>query len=488
MTDQNMLQALLRKDLVAFIEKVFSSPHPGTTYVGTWHIEAMAHVLEACLQGDIQRLVITLPPRSLKSTSTSVAFPAWLLGHDPSRHIIGISYAQDLAEKHSMDCRRIIEEPWYQKTFPTTRVSPVKNTAPEFVTTRHGGRLATSVGGSLTGRGADFIIIDDFHKADEGLSIAKRTTALEWYNSTVPSRLNDKKKGVIIVVQQRLHEEDLAGVLLAHGGWTHLNLPAIAEESSQICIGNNQHYSRKEGDLLHPEREPQEVLDELKSTIGSIAFAAQYQQRPTPMEGGIIKWPWFKGFDGDLHKQPGDSIVQSWDIACTVSSTASYSVCTTWLAKPSGCYLIAVYREQLEYPALKHAVEKLNTDWNPDLIVIEQTPGSLPLIQSLRAEGHSQVKGHTPQADKITRMICETPLLESGKVFLRMGDPYLKELKHELVNFPAGKHDDQVDSISQFLYWYRVHSHLQYPQQATLKVTVTYLDPMPDLDLSSLYY
>lgn len=486
MTDQSMLEAVLRKDLNAFIQKTFVTLHPGTTFAPNWHIEAMAHVLVACMQGDIKRLIITLPPRSLKSITTSVAFPAWLLGHNPSQTIIGISYAQDLAEKHSMDCRRILESPWYFQTFPTTRISPSKNTASEFVTTHNGGRLATSVGGSLTGRGADFIIIDDFHKADEGLSSNKRTTAIEWYNSTVPSRLNDKQNGVIIVVQQRLHEEDLAGVLLEQGGWTHLNLPAIAEESSKIYLSNDKFHFRKEGDVLHPEREPKAVLDEIKATIGSIIFAAQYQQRPTPIGGGVIKWPWFKGFD-ELYKRSSDMFVQSWDTACTVNKNSSYSVCTTWLVKPGECYLIGLFRERLEYPDLKRAVEQLYADRKPDLIIIEQVPSSYALIQSLQAERRLPVRGYIPEVDKITRMIGETPTIEAGKVFLHNRAPYLKALKHEIVNFPAGKHDDQVDSISQFLYWFRVFSRFYTPTQSTIQLRITNLDPMPDLDLSELH-
>ena len=197
------------------------------------------------------------------------------------------------------------------------------------MTTCKGTRLATSIGGTLTGRGGDIIIIDDAHKPDESLSDVKRQTVIDWFSNTLMSRLNDKKEGVIIVIQQRVHEEDLAGYLLEQGGWTHLNLPAIAEDNQIIPIGENLAHYRKKGEPLHEAREPLEVLAKLKANMGSYAFAAQYQQTPAPIGGGIIKTAWFRYYDHAPRYQQNDRIYQSWDTASKDGELNDYSVCTT---------------------------------------------------------------------------------------------------------------------------------------------------------------
>ena len=193
-----------------------------------WHLEVIAAKLTAVRQGKIRRLIINLPPRHLKSLMASIAFPAWCLGHDPSAQILCVSYAQDLADKLARDCRSIMMSPWYRQIFPT-RLAPHRQAVQEFITTRQGYRLATSTGGVLTGRGADIILIDDPLKPEEALSDAQRKAANEWYDHTLYSRLNDKRHGAIVIIMQRLHEDDLVGHVLAQEGWEVLSFPAIAE-------------------------------------------------------------------------------------------------------------------------------------------------------------------------------------------------------------------------------------------------------------------
>src|SRR5207248_6012981 len=206
-------KTFLRHDFSTFIERSFIELNPTTPFLPNWHIELIASELEACRRGQTTRLIINVPPRSLKSHCASIAFPAWLLGHNPSAQIICCSYAQDLANKLALDCRSLLHSDWYQQLFPT-RLSTERQAVPEFHTTAKGVRLATSIGGVLTGRGADFIIIDDPLKPDEALSEAQRTAANDWFDHTLYSRLNDKRTGVIIVIMQRLHEDDLTGHLL----------------------------------------------------------------------------------------------------------------------------------------------------------------------------------------------------------------------------------------------------------------------------------
>src|SRR6516164_1903276 len=209
---------ILRADLGCFAERCFAQLNPQAVFLPNWHIEVIAAKLAAVREGKIRRLIINLPPRHLKSLMASIAFPAWCLGHDPSAQILCVSYAQDLADKLARDCRSIMMSPWYRRIFPT-RLATQRQAVQEFVTTRQGYRLATSTGGVLTGRGADIIVIDDPLKPEEALSQAQRKAANEWFDHTLYSRLNDKRHGAIVIVMQRLHEDDLVGHVLAQEPW-----------------------------------------------------------------------------------------------------------------------------------------------------------------------------------------------------------------------------------------------------------------------------
>ncbi|MBM3618425.1 MAG: terminase, partial [Alphaproteobacteria bacterium] len=221
---------LLRNDFGMFLRKCFATLHPDRTLLANWHLELIGYYLEACAKGEIRRLIINIPPRSLKSIAISVAWPAFLLGHDPSRRIIGASYAASLSIKHSLDCRAIVQSAWYRRIFPDTVLSEVQNEKHKFATTRHGHRIATSVGGSITGEGGDILILDDPQNPAQAMAEATRHHAAEWFDQTFLSRLDDKRKGAIVVVMQRLHDDDLTGHLMRKGGWEILDIPAIAEE------------------------------------------------------------------------------------------------------------------------------------------------------------------------------------------------------------------------------------------------------------------
>src|SRR6266403_1256546 len=222
-------QVLLRQDFVSFAARCFQDLNPQTCLAMNGHLEIIAAKLTAVREGKIQRLIINLPPRHLKSLMASIAFPAWCLGQDPSAQILCVSYAQDLADKLARDCRSIMLSPWYQQIF-ATRLAPHRQAVQEFLTTRQGYRLATSNGGVLTGRGADIILIDDPLKPEEALSDAQRRAANEWFDHTLYSRLNDKRSGAIVIIMQRLHEDDLVGHVLAQEQWEILSFPAIAEK------------------------------------------------------------------------------------------------------------------------------------------------------------------------------------------------------------------------------------------------------------------
>ena len=208
------VQAFLRRDFVAFVERGFYELNPETEYLHNWHIDVIAEALEQCRSGKLRRLIINVPPRSLKSHMTSESFVSWLLGHNPAARIICASYAQDLADKLAGDCRSLMAARWYQDLFPATRLAMRRQAVHDFMTSEKGFRLATSGGGVLTGRGADFIIIDDPLKPDEALSEVQRNAVNNWFDHTLISRLNDKRNGCIILIMQRLHEDDLVGHVL----------------------------------------------------------------------------------------------------------------------------------------------------------------------------------------------------------------------------------------------------------------------------------
>jgi hypothetical protein len=200
---------ILQRDFYSFMLLCFYHLHSHTTFLSAPHIEVLVSKLEQCRLGMIKRLIITLPPRSLKSLCASVAFPAWYLGHHPWAQIIGVSYGQYLAEKFARDCRSVMTSDWYQRIFRTRLAD--RQAVADFMTTDQGGRLATSVGGVLTGRGADLIVIDDPLKPDEALSETQRKAVNDWYDNTLLSRLNDKANGRIVIIMQRLHQDDLVG-------------------------------------------------------------------------------------------------------------------------------------------------------------------------------------------------------------------------------------------------------------------------------------
>lgn len=458
---QRQLDALLRRDLGAFIEKSFRTVTPAQAFDHNWHLDAIAWRLGQCLTGEVRRLIIALPPRNLKSISASVAFPAFALGQDPARRMVCVSYSSELSAKHARDCRAVMESPWYQRVFPNTRLSREKNAELDFMTTARGFRLSTSVGGTLTGRGGNLIILDDPMKPDEAMSEARRRSVVDWYRGTLQSRLDDKRTGTIILIMQRLHIDDLVGHVLDGEDWTVLKLPAIAEIDEAVPIGPNRFYHRRAGEALHETREPLPVLEDLRRSLGSFHFAAQYQQSPVPLDGEMIKWKWFLFDESEPAKGSADLVVQSWDTASKAGELNNHSVCTTWLLKGQDYHLLDVFRARLNYPELKRAIEAQAVRWRPDNVLIEDKASGTALLQDLAAAplvAGGRPIAVTPEADKVTRASAQSAVIEAGRVFLPKKAAWLDDFRSELLQFPHGSHDDQVDSVTQFLQWARART------------------------------
>jgi predicted phage terminase large subunit-like protein len=444
---------VLRHDFMSFLERSFYELKPGARLHLGKYIEVMASKLEACRQGKIKRLIINLPPRHLKSHAASVAFVAWLLGHDPSLNIICVSYGKDLADDMARRCRTLMNSAFFKELFPT-RLATDRQALDNFGTTANGSRIATSVGGVLTGRGADFIIIDDPLKPDEALSDTQRPAVNGWLDNTLLSRLDDKGKGCIIIVMQRLHQDDLVGHVMEQEKWDVVSFPAIAEEDESFLIENafgKKLFIRRAGDLLDPSRESLVTLGNIRKSLGDYNFSAQYQQNPVPKGGNVIKTEWLRYCDPNSWPKHFTFTLLSLDTANKASELNNYSVGTIWGYYRDHFYLRHVMRKRLEYPDLKREVTALVKEFGVSKILIEDKASGTQLIQDLRRDGLLGIEAYEPPSnmDKHMRLRAQTTAFEEGRVILPLAAPWLDLFVKELTGFPGGKYSDQVDSTSQ---------------------------------------
>ena len=453
---------LMRNDFVSFMMRAFIELNSQTELIIAPYIEYMASRLEDCRLGKTRRLIISLPPRYLKSHCASIAYVAWFLGHQPSKQIICASYGQNLSDKMAHDCRKIMSTDWYGEIFPRARLAPDKQSVHDFATTENGYRMSTSVGGVLTGRGGDLIIIDDPLKPEDALSETKRQSVNDWFDSTLLSRLNNKKAGCIVIIMQRLHQDDLVGHVMEQDDWTVVNFPAIAEIDETYEIKNSfgvRTYQRLIGEPLHAERESLAMLHQTRKRIGEYHFSSQYQQNPIPMEGTMVKTSWLQYY-GDLPPSDGyQYVLQSWDTAIKTGDLNDFSVCTTWMVVKDRYYLIHVYRARLDYPQLKRKIIQLKDEYNPRKVLIEDKASGSSLIQDLENEYGRYFEPYLPPAgmDKIMRLHTQTDLFENEKIYLPKDAPWLMDYRLELTTFPGSKYDDQVDSTTQALAYLRLN-------------------------------
>lgn len=457
----NELKALLRTDFTSFIQKVFTTVDPNNEYLYNWHIGLIAEYLIACQKGEIKRLIINIPPRHLKSISVAVAFPAWLLGHNPSEQIMCASYASALSKKHSMDCRHVIQSEWYKELFPKTLLVDDQNTQTKFVTTERGYRMATSVGGTTTGEGGNFLIVDDLHNAMQAESDIERMNANNWFDRSFSTRLNDKKKGCIIAIMQRLHTHDLTGHLMTKGGWELLKLPLIAEENESWNKGNILK-KRNIGDLLHEERMSPKEIELQKIDLGPYGFAGQYQQRPTPEGGGKFKRDWRRSYEKIDWSNMNRYII--CDPANSKRKKSDYTA--VWVigaAQDKNYYAIDIIRDRLNLKERVELIIDLHKKYQP-LNTGYQCFGMEGDIQAIIMEQErinyrfniKEIKNNAGKHERIERLV---PPFAAGKIYLpkvlyktnyegKVID-VVNEFDHqEYEAFPVGLHDDMLDALA----------------------------------------
>ena len=455
-SQQQVSAALMRGFFPFFLPWAFGALHPGVKPLEMrWYLHAMCQAFQKVATGQIRRLVINVPPRNLKSV-TSVAFTAWMLGCNPALKFMFVTYGTNLSREHYEHCRKLMSHPFYRLLFPGTRMLPGGRGELIIRTTAGGGCRSVTVSGATTGFGADIILIDDAMKADDISSEARRAELERFFRETLVTRLNNKRRGVIISIQQRLGEDDLPARLIEAGA-DHLNLPAYDDQERVYDIGFGRRYRRPIGEVLRPDDEPREVLDDLRRMMGARTFAAQYLGQVAALEGSVIQTDAFARFDRDqFERQKYHKLIQSWDLATSEEPGADYSVCLTFGFREERWYLLDVMRDQMKFPKLRDRVVALAGLWKADLVLLEDAGAGSHLWQDLQDRRRSFVtRAVRPEGDKVTRMVGQLALIEDGFLLLPREAPWLDPFLGELRSFP-GRYDDQVDALSQFLNWIKV--------------------------------
>lgn len=487
---ENTLKAEI--SLHEFMRQAWPVVEGGTPFDDGWHIGAMAEHIEALANREIHNLLINVPPRSTKSTLISVMLPAWMWLQKPEEQFLYGAFKHTIALKDSVNCRRLIQSRWYQERWGNLyRIVGDQNTKGRFNNNKSGYRLITSVGSAgITGEGGDFLITDDPNSSEEIGSKTKRDRAIEWFSRGWSIRKNNPKRTVMLNVQQRFHEDDISGHILdtdIDGEWTKLILP-MEFEPARKCItiplkstnGKLWEDPRTvDKELLWPSRfGPKEVKTLKRDLKNEYNIAGQLQQRPAPVEGGVLKKGWFKWYKQEMYPR-FSHVIQSWDTAFTDSKKGAYSACTTW-----GIYnddrnvpnllLVGMWRGHVLYPELRKIAQKLSKDYRydgnnsdfvdthsfkPDLIIVESKASGLSLIPDLQQAGINCV-GFNPSkyGDKEGRVGMVSHLIECGRVWVPAMQPSFKQLKpfadtfvEECGVFPNGSSRDVVDSMTQVL-------------------------------------
>ncbi len=412
------------------------------------HHRLLVEKLEAVERGEIKRLIITMPPRHGKSMQSSVLFPAHYLGRFPDRSIISASYGSQLATDFGRKVRNLIQDQMHRAIFPGCILSSDSTAMMRFNTTAGGTYFALGAKGPITGRGGDFVVLDDLHKNREvAYSPNERRAVQEWYEGTLYNRL--EPDAAIVVIGTRWHTDDIIGWLLkqhATEGWELITLPAIAEQDDIL--------GRQPGEALWPRRFAVETLEKIRVASGSSVWSALYQCRPVAAEGSIFKPGWFQRYDANGRQPDFTRIAFSLDTAFKVKESSDYSVCQVWGEAKQGWYLLHVLRERLDFPALETRIINLTGAWRPSVVLIEDAASGQSLLQTLQTGTRLPILGIKPQGDKSARASAISPLIEAGRVFIPTLAAWLPDFEDEVFSFPAGAHDDQVDAMTQALSWF----------------------------------
>lgn len=474
----------LEKSLVAFSEAAWPQIEGGKAFAKLWHVECLCEHLEGVVRGQIKKLLVSIPPRTSKTTTISIMLPAWGWLQDPELKFLYCSHTRSLAHDASLACRLLIASPWYQERWGhRIRLSKEQATKSYFINTAHGDRRATSVQAQAIGQGGAIKVMDDPNGTDESEIVRMKTN--NWVSRVWPSRSNPGSLEAEILVQQRTNEMDVSGWVLSKDedkDWVKLILPMEYETATRcrtIILPSTkgavwEDPRTTEGELLCPNYITPKRIRELKTELGSYAYAAQYQQRPSPEIGGIINKAWWQIWKAD-NPPALEYIIQSWDTALTAKETSSYSACSTWgifkIKETSHLILLSAYRGILNFPDLLQRAHRLYNNYAdigeepkkrsikmmPDTVIIEAKSSGYSLAEDFISKG-IPTHGFNPDkyGDKMQRVHKVTPYIENGIVWVAARAPEFIHLRpdHQMFVencslFPNAQSRDLVDSMTQ---------------------------------------
>jgi len=454
-----------QNDLETFVEFAWPTVVRAAKFQNNWHIGAICEHLTALYKLDFKNLLINVPPRFGKSVISSVMFPAWLWLQDPKLRMLYSSYSQPLATRDSLYTRQLIQSPWYQGQWADRfTIAGDQNEKMRFENTDKGYRLATSVAGANTGEGGDLIVCDDPHNVAEAESDLKREEAVRWWNEVMSTRGNDPRTARRVVIAQRAHFADLSQDILDKGEYVHLNLAMEFEKGAKLIsvpsgvqwLPTEVDERVEDGELLWPARYDTAWVAAQKIAMGSYAYAAQFQQRPTPRTGGMFSRDKIviDTLPLELRLEKGwDDAVWSWDMSFKDLADSDYVVGQCWIRKGGMFYLIHQTRARMAFSATKAAVRTTRAKFTRiTRILVEDKANGTAVIDDLR----TTIPGLTPvepMGGKESRASTVEPLWESGCIVLPMGAPWVEDFIQECAEFPRGAYDDQVDAMSQALVW-----------------------------------
>lgn len=450
-----------RVSLHDFVRLTWPIIEPGREFVDGFHIEAICDYLEAVSAGKIKRLIINMPPRYGKSNLITVLWPCWEWTMFPSRRFGFCSYSANLSTQHSLKRRRVIESEQYKRRWGhMVKLERDQNVKNEFENTRRGLMFSTSTGGTATGKGGDVLIGDDVLNPVTAESKAERETALDFIDHVWMSRLDDKRFGRMVFVEQRLHAKDVTAHLTARGGWTVLTLPAQFTERREIHLPtSNVTVVKEQSDLLAPQREGVAELAALQLQMGTRAYQAQYLQRPSAEEGALLRRGWFRSYNPGVPIRGELFRIWSWDTAVKEGEQNDYSVGTYWSLAADGFFLLKRVKGRMAYPALKREVAEQFSAHPAQALLIEDASSGALLIQDFKTMRLPVIPVKVDK-DKTVRVNMVSPLVEAGMVFLpeAVDAPWVIDYRDNLCEFPYAEHDDDVDSTTQALTYMRART------------------------------
>ena len=437
-----------RESFLGFVNYVWPA------FIEGRHHKVVAEAFERVIKGDLKRLIINMPPRHTKSEFASYLLPAWFLGQNPGKKVIQASHTAELSVGFGRKVRNLVDADDFKEVFPELALRADSKAAGRWSTSQGGEYFAIGVGGAVTGKGADLLIIDDPHSEQDGQSIDASVfdKTYEWYTSGPRQRL--QPGGAIIIVMTRWHLRDLTGKIIKSStqregvdDWELIEFPAIMPS----------------GNALWPEFWSEKELLALRNELHSPKWEAQYQQQPTSEGGALVKREWWKRWERELPPQC-EFIIQSWDTAFLKTRRADFSACTTWgvfyqpdddgQTRPN-IILLDAHKERLEFPELKKMAMEFYNNWDPDACIVEAKAAGTPLVFELRAMG-IPVSEYTPSRgnDKVARVNAVADLFASGVVWCPE-TRFAEMVIEEFAAFPVGEHDDLVDSSTQALLRFR---------------------------------